>query len=156
MSKIQYSDTEKLLIKIDKLMKSKLICDSDLNFMCSITSFYMVNKYLTPKQVYAANKVVNKYKIKKKVSVKKKYNLYAISNGDSIKLGFSSNIKSRVKALQTGSDGDLKLLWKYYAGTNLQAAKDAERKLHRYCNEFRIRGEWFKSECIDKVMNFKV
>jgi hypothetical protein len=155
MSKIQYSPTEKLLIKIEKTIKSPRISEQDLNFLCSVSSFYLINKRLTPKQTYTANKVVNKYKVKRAASKPKKYQLYAISSGDSVKLGFTSDLKGRLRSLQVGNSSKLKLTWKYLVKGSRQDAVRAEKKLHKFCSEFRVRGEWFKPECIDKVKKFK-
>lgn len=155
MSKIQYSPTEKLLIKIEKTTKSPRISEQDLNFLCSVSSFYLINKRLTPKQTYTANKVVNKYKVKRAASKPKKYQLYAISSGDSVKLGFTSDLKGRLNDLQVGNSSKLTLIWKYLVKGSRQDAVKAEKKLHKFCNEFRVRGEWFKPECIDKVKTFK-
>lgn len=53
------------------------------------------------------------------------------------KVGYATNVRSRLSTLQTGSADDLSLV------RLLGGAKDDEGKLHRRFAEHRKRGEWF-------------
>ena len=67
--------------------------------------------------------------------------IYLIENEDNgyIKIGIGVNPNQRIKALQTGSTGKLKLLYK----KEVQFASKIESVLHRQYKEQRISGEWF-------------
>lgn len=82
--------------------------------------------------------------------------LYAIQADDEVKVGYSSNPKGRLKSLQVGSTKSLKLVWQTYAGDDDAEAKKQEKKLHRMISHFRIRGEWFKAQCLIVVTRFRV
>ncbi|MCK5016723.1 MAG: hypothetical protein KAS32_06565, partial [Candidatus Peribacteraceae bacterium] len=58
------------------------------------------------------------------------------------------------KQIQTGHPKPLKVLWKLYVGATTGAAYKAERKLHRLCSKYKVRGEWFKPECMGLVREF--
>jgi hypothetical protein len=54
-----------------------------------------------------------------------------------VKIGKTTNIESRLKALQTGHPNELVVL--AFGGTT-----ETERRMHRELSEHRIRGEWFE------------
>lgn len=54
-----------------------------------------------------------------------------------VKLGFTINISTRLRKLQTGAHEELKVIWTTFGDMN------TERKLHVLFDNFRIRGEWF-------------
>jgi len=66
--------------------------------------------------------------------------IYAIGNGDLVKIGWSIDPNRRLAALQTGSPESLVLLG-VVAGT-----RQAERDAHLKLGAWRVRGEWFKIE----------
>ena len=70
--------------------------------------------------------------------------LYAIKDlvTGLIKLGYSSDPRSRLRELQTGSSSPLHLL--YYESVGNSDARLLESQLHRDLNYLRVRGEWFK------------
>lgn len=82
--------------------------------------------------------------------------LYAISDGCAVKLGYSHNVESRLKDMQTGQSANLRILWKLKVGASRAEAVVQERKLHRFCKRYRVRGEWFRLGCMDKVREFSV
>jgi len=57
-----------------------------------------------------------------------------------IKIGWSSNLRKRVLALQAYSPNKLKLLAAF------EGTLDTEKKVHESFKEYRIRGEWFRPE----------
>lgn len=70
--------------------------------------------------------------------------LYAIqdSNSGFIKLGYSANPEQRLRELQTGNSGALRMV--YTAQIREDRARPVEQQLHRDLNYLRARGEWFK------------
>ncbi len=66
----------------------------------------------------------------------------------------SSNVNKRLKAMQTASPAELVVLWKYYIANTPTDAVKIEKKLHKACKQFHIRGEWFTKECIETVNSF--
>lgn len=88
-------------------------------------------------------------KKKKKSDPKRgEHYLYAISNGEHIKVGYSKSPKARLKQLQTGQARPLKLVWQCLCGYSDQEAKAQERKLHRRLQSNRVSGEWFEFDCL--------
>ena len=73
-----------------------------------------------------------------------------------IKIGYSSDIRKRIAAMQTGCPQTLKCVWKYYAGSIESDAKSLEKKLHRYCKKHHVRGEWYKKDCMAIIEQFSV
>lgn len=53
------------------------------------------------------------------------------------KIGYTNNVKRRVRQLQTGSSEKLELM------TSIEGSLVDEKELHRFFNEYRITGEWF-------------
>lgn len=64
-----------------------------------------------------------------------------------VKIGITSNIDKRIRALQIGSPDKLKLVGLFkinLPGTrSLSEARRAENVLHRVLSEYREHGEWF-------------
>ena len=149
---MKYTNDEKLLVELQKLVSKRT---DQSGIAMSLVSWFMVRKEWSLKQKDLARKLINESNLKKKVAKKENKKVkYSISDGQDVKLGFSSNINKRLKTLQTSQAADLVVLWKYYTGRGRVAALSAERCLHRYCKEFKIRGEWFDSDCMDLVEMF--
>ena len=70
-------------------------------------------------------------------------NIYFIINEDTVKIGRSGNVKTRIKNLQTSNYNNLKLK---YIIENVDSAM--EKQIHAICKRYQIKGEWFKSECL--------
>ena len=120
----------------------------------SLADWWLVHKSWTQKQWLYARALVNRDRKKKAKPKVKKYYLYAITDGEFIKLGYSSSISGRLKAMQTGHPKPLKCLWRYYVGKTEAVARRLERKLHKYCSKQRVRGEWFSMACAARVEEF--
>ena len=75
------------------------------------------------------------------------YFIYFILNEDSnaVKIGYAKNLEKRMKALQTASPAELKLI-KLVQVENHERAQDLELSLHKQFDAFRLSGEWFKAE----------
>lgn len=70
---------------------------------------------------------------------------YAISDAaaDQVKIGFTQNVQTRLKGLQTGHHAHLRVLWQGEGGAALEA------HLHAHFARRRIRGEWFDFTGVD-------
>lgn len=85
---------------------------------------------------------------------KKSYYIYAMSAGSHVKIGYSSDIQSRLKSMQTAQPVPVKVIWTLCVGTSESEASKVERNLHKICKEYKVLGEWFNSECMIKVREF--
>lgn len=149
--------------KIDRLAAglsraSNLEARIDVERVRSLISFYKRRGFLTKaQQDLAAGLIRRSIRQKDIVSGEAdKIYLYAISNDETVKLGYSKDPKRRLKNLQTASDRPLQIVWQYYVGKTEAVAKHQERKLHRYCKAHKIRGEWFGIGCMPMVMEFHI
>lgn len=119
-----------------------------------LLGWYGVHGYLTARQLRFAKSIV-KVKTKKKQRKTNNYWLYAIGYENLVKIGFSYDVPRRLRDLQTGCPGNLKILWRLdLQETNRNRALKFERKIHRQCRNYRLRGEWFDSGCLETVKNF--
>jgi len=121
----------------------------------SLLHWYNEHGELTKKQVKFARMLISR-KPPPKSEKGKVYSLYAISDGINVKLGFSSNPKSRRRVLQTASSSELKLIWSLEIGDKRIDAEKVEKKLHRLCKKHRKRGEWFHKNCMVLVEQFTI
>lgn len=142
---------ELTVVKLKKFSMAKETGPDDKQKAVSLIRWFQVNNYFTAAQRQLANSLTY---VKKKPAVVKKHYLYAISNGQEIKLGMSSDVNKRLKALQTSSPSELVLLWKYYIANTPKDAIKIEKMMHRSCSQFHIRGEWFTMDCIRTVNSF--
>jgi len=148
-SKLNY--TEIIFVNLKKFSLQKTTSEEDKQKAKSLLKWFYASGYFTAAQQALAKSLTY---VKKKPAVVKKHYLYAISNGQEIKLGMSSNVKGRLKSMQTANPSELVILWSYYIANTPADAIKIEKKLHRACKEFHIRGEWFKMECIGTVNKF--
>lgn len=72
--------------------------------------------------------------------------IYFISNGESVKIGFSKDPEKRLKNLQTANPVELKLLYFEKGNSNI------ESRLHKLFSKDRIQGEWFNFS--DEILEF--
>lgn len=75
--------------------------------------------------------------------------IYLIKSGNALKIGYTSNIKTRIVNYKT-HNLDLELLY------TKEGSRSDEKKLHSLCNEYKIENEWFKynNEVIEIFNNF--
>jgi hypothetical protein len=66
--------------------------------------------------------------------------VYFIRSGDKVKIGVSTNVPMRLKALQTMSAGDIELL------VVAEGSHPEESQLHARFAHLRTHGEWFRAE----------
>ena len=149
--KLKLTANEDILEKLHRMVRTG---HDKADVAHSLIQWYMENRYWTEKQLAYAKAIASRKK--KKAPVKKKYNLYAMQAGYKVKLGYSFNPKKRMKEVQTGSPDQLKLLWTYYVGDDEKTAHQKERKLHRVCKKYHVRGEWYDIKCMELVERFTV
>lgn len=147
---------EMVLIELQKIIESDSLTAAKA---ASLMAWYRTHGKWTSKQWAYVQAMALKNRIKRlnaKVKKPKSYYLYAISDGRYVKLGYSCNPRSRLKAMQTGHPEPLELVWTLEAGDSEAEASVLERKLHRYCDDFQRRSEWFDLGCMDLVRKFVV
>lgn len=126
----------------------------------SLISSFMSYQQWTYKQTELIDSLISGFSRDLKKSedqspIQKKYYLYALTCGDRVKIGHSTNIQKRIKSIQTANADEVSLVWKFYVGSDRSIAETAERRLHRLCNKHHIRGEWFDIESLDLVVSYK-
>ena len=139
-----------LLIDLEKIAKKP---GSDREKAQSLVSWYLKVGFWTDKQKLFAQSLIHK-STTKKPEKPRKYHLYAIGDGESVKLGVSTNVGKRLDSMQTGHPKRLNVLWKLFVGREKSPAYTAEKKLHKLCKSYRLRGEWFKAGCMAVVEKF--
>jgi len=149
--KVHLTDADKILISLENIAMEG---GQDARTANSLKLWYIEHKSWSSKQWDYARAIIRKSKDKPKAGKPKKYYLYALVAGPAVKLGFSSNINSRIKQVQTGQPHKLECVWRYYTGTNQAEAKKLESKLHRWCLKWKVRGEWYAIECMPTVEKF--
>lgn len=123
-------------------------------------NFYLRNSFLPQRLQSRAQELMrlNGYlsrNVEQSSSTKRHY-LYAISNGDAIKVGFSVNPKARLKDMQTSNHNELRIVWQCYCAESPKEASRQERRLHKFIDKYRLRGEWFDIKCLNKVKGWRV
>jgi Meiotically up-regulated gene 113 len=122
----------------------------------SFINWWMSNQSWTENQWHYVRHLVHASKKPKKREGNKKYYVYAISDSTALKIGFTSDLSGRIRAMQTGHPTKLEYVWKYYLGTERAMAVKIEKCLHRLCKKEKIRGEWFKLSASMKLESFKL
>ena len=74
--------------------------------------------------------------------------VYFISDGERIKIGFTTDIRQRLNSLQTANSNKLKLLYRIDDGGHA-----LEKHIHEMCERYRLEGEWFLLSCLEHLMN---
>lgn len=143
--------------KLNRLERRQRQMDEvDLAKTKSLKKWFNIHKELTHKQHQLLAFLLHKYPKQPTVKTAKKHWLYAISNGEELKLGFSKNPKQRLLDLQTATTKKLSLIWQYPLGP-CQAiqAQIIEKRLHELCKAHRIRGEWFHKGAENLLHEFR-
>jgi hypothetical protein len=80
-------------------------------------------------------------------AMEKQGQIYFVTDGEAIKIGFATNLKKRMYQLQTSQHFPLFLLG------SIIATRDSEAVLHRRFSHLRISREWFRihREIIDFI-----
>lgn len=144
--------TDTLLIKLERITRKP---GSDREMAGSLVRWHLTHKYWTPKQRTLARALVHRSKTETPEKPVK-YHLYAIGDGECVKLGLSNNVGRRLNDMQTGHPKKLKVLWKFFVGRERTPAYKAEKKLHRFCKKYKVRGEWFRGDCMTIVEQFSL
>lgn len=86
--------------------------------------------------------IINKLTIFSKVhtNVSKENVIYLIQNTvtTNVKIGYTSNLKQRLRDIQISNDCELKVL------STINGNIELEQKLHKQFKKYHIRGEWFR------------
>jgi len=154
--KVKFSKIDSLIIELKSYADKRIFTGSDLITARSLLSYYIAGIELSFKQIELIRILNAKCKTtKQKSEPAKKHNLYAVSNGEHVKLGISTNIGKRIKSMQTSSAKELNLVWRFYVGKNKKIAYQYEKKLHKLCKKHKVKGEWFELDCMSLVNKFK-
>lgn len=63
--------------------------------------------------------------------------------GSQLKIGITSNIRSRIKSIQTANAGHVSLLCAQFVSCDSHDAKSYESSIHECLGIWRLNGEWF-------------
>lgn len=153
-SKRFLSYQEILLRDLQFAVRNILLPQEKKEICNSLIKWYMENHYFTSAQFALAKSITSKLGAERKPAKEKKHYLYAISDGENIKLGMSSNVNNRLKSLQTANPKTLSVIWKYYTGKEIKNARICEKRLHTACKRFKLNGEWFSNDCLEVINQF--
>ena len=151
MSKKKLTKKERALGRLERVHRK--LDPEDKEFAEDLLWKYRVHGYLTDKQWHWLMKLAEPKRIPKK-EIKGDHWLYAIVAGHKVKLGYTKDPKGRLKSIQVGNPNKADIRWTLEAGDENEA-KLREKKLHRFCKQFHIRGEWFDIQCLALVKSFK-
>jgi hypothetical protein len=152
MPKGKLSRSEKLACELAETMSA--MTEANARTAKSLISWCSMRGGLSKKQQAMASAIIFKT-LGGGDSIEREYSLYAISDGSMIKLGYSCDVKRRLKSLQTAHPKPLRLVWKKLVGSERHEAEKAEKKLHRKMGKHKIRGEWFSHECFNEIWTFE-
>lgn len=79
------------------------------------------------------------------LGIKKQRSIYVFECDGEFKIGYSTNVQSRLKAVQTSRSKPVTLLWQCVRSD----ATKIEKFLHRKFYEHHLGGEWFDSANLD-------
>lgn len=151
LRKSELSASEKLVAKLHESISR--LDPEDQGTAHGLIHLWLTREYLRPGQWAEVSKLVSKYKPK----VEGPFYLYGIMADDKLKLGYSKDPASRLKNLQTAHAGEVKIVWTTGPIDDQQSARDNERKLHRFCGDHHIRGEWFDLDALQHIRsNFEL
>lgn len=123
----------------------------------SLLRQYITSESLSPRQVNAVYKLAAPLRAKaKKVRAKRrgqKHYVYAISDGACVKIGRAIDPQKRLADLQVANPSRLKLEAKIECPRFGDASR-LEKKLHRACERYHIRGEWFELDAMCVFDNY--
>lgn len=71
--------------------------------------------------------------------------LIATESGSATKIGVAADPEKRLKDLQVGNPERLVLTFEVWA-EDVDQAKELERRFHEQLSDYKIRGEWFKTD----------
>lgn len=167
MSKIKFngelSHNQKLIVQLHDVAQnaSNIINARDAQSFCD---YFVRNGCLTTYMKQRARELIQLHTGKKYTSNRKRnrklkwgeHYLYAISNGQHVKVGFSVNPKRRIATIQTGSALKAKLEWMKLCAYNDKDAYKQEAKLHRRLKPMLVRGEWFELGALGVCKSWRI
>jgi hypothetical protein len=145
--------------KLDRIAK-KSRDENHRRDAAEMVAFYIRNGYLPARLTNRAIELtsINKDVCKRSTVEKKsqRFYLYAISDGEMVKVGYSVNPKSRLKTMQVGNPRKIEIVWRKYCASSTKEAIKQERKLHRAISGHSIRGEWFSIGAMNRILKWRV
>ena len=69
-------------------------------------------------------------------------------NRNRYKIGYTDNIKERIKTLKCGNSDYLFIKYLF------EGNKNDEKKIHKYCLNYNIKGEWYKLNELNKIIDY--
>lgn len=149
--------TNKFYTTLQNLEKVWKLKNDDSPLARMKLDFYVRNGYMPAQMKRDAKDLIdNNWDLIKPKRILKRHHLYAITDGEFIKVGMSSDVDKRLRNLQTASPRQLRKLWVCYAGEDDKEARKYEKKLHRAIKRYAVSGEWFRPECMSIVEGWRV
>lgn len=143
------SNRQKAIVRLDREC-GLLASEDDRAFARSLLDQFNRTGGLSDKQWFWVAKLCQA----KKHGPIAEYCVYGIQAGDELKIGMSNDPEKRAKAIQTGNAHQVKVVWVHRCESRGKALVQ-EKKLHRYCKEHWIRGEWFTLEALGKLRQWR-
>ena len=167
MSKIKFkgeiSHHQKLIVQLHDVAKnaSNITNARDAQSFCD---YFVRNGYLTTYMKQRARELIQLHTGIKHISSRKRrrkikwgeHYLYAIGNGEQLKIGYSVNPKKRISAIQTSSPFKVNLDWMKLCAYNDSDAKKQESKIHRKLKGLNVRGEWFDYKSLEICKSWRI
>ena len=151
------SPKERVVAKLEQMVKvdyaHQHLTEEEREKSRSLLRQYIRDHDLTGAQWGLARSLVKLHRKLGSVNTNSDWMLYAMKAGDTVKLGHTSNIGARIKSIQTGQADRVELKWTLSCEGRVDA-KNKERKLHRFCRDRHIRGEWFAPDVLERLEAF--
>jgi len=77
--------------------------------------------------------------------------IYAITDGEFVKVGFTNNIKNRIKSIESHNPRKIELIWYKRTSNERGLAVSEEFEFHLLLSAYHVRGEWFSLRAIDAL-----
>ena len=123
----------------------------------SLVRHFITNDELSYRQKDAVKKLAAPLRMQKKTikaqKRQRKHYVYAISDGAFVKIGFAVSPEKRLAELQIANPSPLRIEAKIEC-PNYGCATRLEKKIHRACKKYGIRGEWFEMDAMCIFDNF--
>ena len=74
--------------------------------------------------------------------------VYFVRVDNSVKIGVAKDVPERIETIQTHNPGKVKFVMAIQCSSRKQAM-NLESRIHHWQRKHKIRGEWFRPECIE-------
>jgi hypothetical protein len=120
----------------------------------SLMRAYLDYHDLTPPQWRLVTSIVNLHAKMGAIRSSSEWMVYAMRAGENVKVGYTSNVGARVKHIQTSHPDRVEIVWSLPCQDRVEA-KRQEKKIHRLCSAFHVRGEWFQADVVSVLRSFR-